>query len=255
MSEDNCQIFICHLPKDISKNELEEEFQEFGTIRKIEIKNKFAFIEYKSAQSAKDAILKMDGNKVFGNKIVVQNAFKGEKKKDKSNNSENSSYSEKPYKRKNYNEDECFNCGKIGHWAKDCPEKHYKKHLNKRCYYCDKKGHLERDCPLKKNCNSYRATEYKKKRKSYYSKSYSSSSYYSRSRSRTLKSGSSYSSKSYSSCSSYSSKSSYSSSSSRNYKNKSRKDKKKIIIRINYLVNKPIIFLKRIIYLLIKLII
>ena len=100
MSDDNCQIFICHLPKDISKNELEEEFQEFGTIRKIEIKNKFAFIEYKSAQSAKDAILKMDGNKVFGNKIVVQNAFKGEKKKDKSNNSENSSYSEKLHKEK-----------------------------------------------------------------------------------------------------------------------------------------------------------
>lgn len=207
MSEDNCQIFICHLPKDISKNELEEEFQEFGTIRKIEIKNKFAFIEYKSAQSAKDAILKMDGNKVFGNKIVVQNAFKGEKKKDKSNNSENSSYSEKLHKRKNYNDDECFNCGKIGHWAKDCPEKHYKKHLNKRCYYCDKKGHLERDCPLKKNCN--RGSRYKKRKYSYHSKSYSSSSY-SRSRSRSLNSRSSYSSKSYSSRSSYSKSSSYS---------------------------------------------
>ena len=50
MSDDNCQIFICHLPKDITRNELEEEFEEFGSIRKIEIKNKFAFIESKNAK-------------------------------------------------------------------------------------------------------------------------------------------------------------------------------------------------------------
>ena len=37
MSDDNCQIFICHLAKDITRNELEEEFEEFGSIRKIEI--------------------------------------------------------------------------------------------------------------------------------------------------------------------------------------------------------------------------
>ena len=204
MSDDNCQIFICHLPKDITRNELEEEFEEFGSIRKIEIKNKFAFIEYKNAKSAKKAIIKMDGNKVFGNRIIVQNAYKGERKKEKYKNADNISNSEKSNNRRKY-KNECFICGKNGHWAKDCPEKFSKNNL--RCYYCDQKGHLKRDCPLKKNCN--RGSRYKKRKYSYHSKSYFSSSY-SRSRSRSLNSRSSYSSKSYSSDSSYSKSSSYS---------------------------------------------
>ena len=227
MSDDNCQIFICHLPKDITENELEEEFEEFGSIKKIEIKNKFAFIEYKKSKSAQKAILEMDGNILFGNRIIVQSAFKGERKNDRKN-SEHSSYSENHHNynnRRKYDNDVCFNCGKSGHWVKDCPERNYKKLLNKRCYYCDKKGHLERDCPLKKNCNSYRASLYKEKRYSESSNSYSLSSHYSKnrkSRSRSKsRSVSSYSSRSYSSRSSYSNSSSYSSKSSsknNNYK-------------------------------------
>ena len=248
MSEENgnCQIFICHLPKRIRKDELEYEFKQFGQIKDIEIKTRYAFIIFENSKSAKEAISKMDGNKLFGNKIVVQSAYRGEKKKEKYN-SEESSYSHKYNNRNKYDDDVCFNCGKSGHWAKECPEK--KRYINKRCYSCNEKGHLERDCPKRKSIyNNYfnkKHKRYSKERKysdsSYFSNSYSSS-YYSRrrrSRSRSYSRSSSYSSRSYSSSYSSSSSDSYSSrssNSSRKYnkkkskKNNKSKDKKNEVI-------------------------
>ena len=37
----------------------------------------------------------------------------------------------------------CFNCGKEGHWTKECPEE--RSFL--RCYTCGKEGHKSDACP------------------------------------------------------------------------------------------------------------
>mmetsp|Transcript_34227 Transcript_34227/g.40953 ORF Transcript_34227/g.40953 Transcript_34227/m.40953 type:complete len:85 (-) Transcript_34227:190-444(-) len=37
----------------------------------------------------------------------------------------------------------CFNCGKTGHISQDCSEAAG----NKGCYNCGKDGHIARDCP------------------------------------------------------------------------------------------------------------
>ena len=41
----------------------------------------------------------------------------------------------------NPNRNNCFKCGKSGHWANFCPET--------KCYQCGKYGHIGRDCDIK----------------------------------------------------------------------------------------------------------
>ena len=74
--ERNPQIFIAKLSADVREKDLEYEFRRYGTIKNVELKRGYAFIEYDSYKDAEDAIRDMDGRKFEGNRIVVQNSSK-----------------------------------------------------------------------------------------------------------------------------------------------------------------------------------
>ena len=72
----NPQIFIAKLSPQVREKDLEYEFRRYGTIKNVELKRGYAFIEYDSYKDAEDAIRDMDGRKFEGNRIVVQNSSK-----------------------------------------------------------------------------------------------------------------------------------------------------------------------------------
>ena len=128
MSDDrNPQIFLAKLPRDVAERDIEKEFRIFGSIKELQLKRGYAFIEFHNYRDAQNAIKDKDGSKLNGKRIVVQSAFNCRHRRSRSR-SHNTSV-DKP--RRNYyrnecrgptKDDVCYNCGKTGHWANECRE-------------------------------------------------------------------------------------------------------------------------------------
>merc|ERR1711904_692100 len=132
MSSRHCQIFATKLPRDTTRDDLKDMFRKFGKIREVTLKRGYAFVEFYDRHDADDAIDRMNGEKVDGNRLVVERA--GERK------SRRSSRGPQP-------NDKCFNCGSRGHWANECKRsrsrrKRYSSSRSSSSY--DKKKHKRR---------------------------------------------------------------------------------------------------------------
>ncbi len=140
------KIFITKLSHQVTEKDIEKEFKIYGEIRNINLKRGYAFVEYYSKRDAKDAIRKLDNQKLFGQnqRVVVEEAIgyrrdrDRERSKERDHHRRNRYYHDKYRDRDKYrNEDNyssrhrsrktgpkesdiCFNCGKCGHWANEC---------------------------------------------------------------------------------------------------------------------------------------
>ncbi|KAI8080434.1 hypothetical protein BDF21DRAFT_31593 [Thamnidium elegans] len=90
-------LFIGRIPRDMNNRDLEDTFSKYGKITRLDVKKGFGFVEYDDKRDAEDAI------KAINTKgdLVVEWAKNGGKRP---------------------GENECFHCGKEGHWARDCQE-------------------------------------------------------------------------------------------------------------------------------------
>ncbi len=129
------------LSSQVRKKDLEREFGRYGKIRNTKLKRGYAFIEYYHKDDAKVAIRELNKRAVFSpnQRIVVEEArgSKGQREYDRDDRRRYSrrrehdrdrsrghrDYYKKRGKTGPKETDECFNCGKLGHWANECPNK------------------------------------------------------------------------------------------------------------------------------------
>jgi splicing factor, arginine/serine-rich 7 len=123
----NPQIYIAKLSSNVRQRDLEDKFERYGDIRKVQLKNGYAFIEYYDYRDAEYAIERMDGRTFEGHRIVVQPSVgkrrsrdsrdRGDRRRDYSRDKDRHDMRRGPQK-----EDVCYNCGSKGHWANECIE-------------------------------------------------------------------------------------------------------------------------------------
>ncbi|KAJ1389185.1 putative SF2/ASF splicing modulator Srp30 [Ochromonadaceae sp. CCMP2298] len=70
--QNGCRLFIGKLSARVTEKEMQEEFDVYGTVAKIDLKAGYAFVFYENEDDAQDAIRGAHGKEMGGSSIVVE---------------------------------------------------------------------------------------------------------------------------------------------------------------------------------------
>lgn len=125
----NPQIYIAKLSSSVRERDLDDKFSRYGDIKKIQLKNGYAFIEYYNYRDAEYAIDRMDGRSFEGRRILVQPSLGKRRGREHTRDSRDRRRYDSRDRRDHRDErkgpqkeDVCYNCGVKGHWANECSE-------------------------------------------------------------------------------------------------------------------------------------
>ncbi|CAD8156029.1 unnamed protein product [Paramecium octaurelia] len=101
------QLFVAGYSRSkvTDERDVREIFRKYGSVKEVAYKGSYSFITFSNEDEAKEALTEMNGATHNGQKLKVDVVDNRKGRRTGPNES-----------------DECFKCGKGGHWARDCPK-------------------------------------------------------------------------------------------------------------------------------------
>lgn len=71
-NNEGTRVYLGRIPLDIKEREVEKFFKNYGTVKNVNIKTGFAFLEFDDKRDAEDAVYDLDGKEFLGGRVAVE---------------------------------------------------------------------------------------------------------------------------------------------------------------------------------------
>ncbi|CAD8166525.1 unnamed protein product [Paramecium octaurelia] len=131
------QLFVAGYSRNkISDDKgIKDIFKKYGNIKEVAYKGAYSFVTFSSESEAQNAISALNGQQINGQKLKVDIV---DNRKGRRNGPQEN--------------DECFKCGKGGHWARECPNR---QSPTRRTKYSDSRSRHRRSKRSNSRSRSY----------------------------------------------------------------------------------------------------